>query len=160
MLNAFPALRIVNHGGGGSLHTLKTVDVHTFESLPNLTKIDLTINYITSFEYLQIPKNLKELDLSWNKMNYFALSRTMGVLETLNIGANRFRSFKSMDFTFLANLTNLDLSYNPHAYPHEIPGHMKPLVKLRSVDLKSLNISLFDSNFFKNNTKLREINLC
>ena len=157
MFNAFPALKIYNHGGYS--HCVRTVDVHTFESLPNLTKIDLNYNLITSFEYLQIPKKLKELNLYGNKMNYFALSRTMGVLESLNIASNLFRSFKSMDFTFLANLTELRLGSNPHAYPNEIPGHLKPLVKLRIVDLSFLNISLVDLNFFKNNTKLQEISL-
>ena len=90
-------------------------------------------------------------------MNYFALSRTMGVLEILDISRNRFRSFKSMDFKFLANLKELYLSNNPHAYPYEIPGHLKPLANLQRVDLLNLSISSIDSNYFKNNTKLKTI---
>ena len=158
IFNAFPALKIFNYGTNFGCR-LNTVDVHTFESLSNLTKLELNYNLITSFEYLQIPKNLKELRLSSNKMNYFALSRTMGVLDILDISFNQFRSFKSMDFTFLANLTQLYLFFNPHAYPNEISGHLKPLVKLRIVHLSTLNINLVDLNFFKTNTKLQEINL-
>jgi hypothetical protein len=115
IFNAFPSLnRFSTDNGGGT----KTIDVHTFESLTNLTFLYLGYNLLTGFEYLQIPKNLKNLLLGNNNMNYFALSRTMGVLETLDISNNRFRSFKSMDFKFLANLTYLGLSNNPHAYPY------------------------------------------
>ena len=155
MFNAFPSLDSLSSTTGN----LNTVDVHTFESLSKLTALSLKANFITSFEYLQIPKKLKALDLSCNNMNYFALSRTMGVLDTLDIGYNRFRSFKSMNFTFLANLTTLMLSYNPHAYPNEIPGHLKPLVKLQRVYLNNLSIISLDSNYFKNNIKLEEIYL-
>ena len=62
-----------------------------------------------------------------------------------------------MDFTFLANLKVLYLGYNPHDYPYEIPGHLKPLVNLESVDLTNLSISSLDSNYFKNNTKLKKL---
>ena len=160
MLKAFPSLTWSSFGFMGNDGIgLKTVDVHTFEDLSNLTTLELRYNLITGFEYLQIPKNLRSLDLGWNSMNYFALSRTMGVLDTLSIRNNRFRSFKSMDFTFLANLTQLKLSYNPHAYPYEIPGHLKPLSKLQRVELASLNISSIDSNYFKYNTNLQYIEL-
>ena len=154
IINAFASLSRF-----GASSNLKTIDVHTFESLSKLDTISLMHNLITSFEYLQIPKNLKQLVLSENKMNYFALSRTMGVLDYLKIDKNLFRSFKSMDFTFLANLTYLCLSDNPHAYPNEIPGHLKPLVKLRAVELANLNISTIDSNYFKNNINLHYIDL-
>ena len=161
MFNAFPALRYFRTGeySIGYSSSLKTVDVHTFESLSNLTNLDLQLNSLTAFEYLQIPKNLKNLNLAGNKMNYFALSRTMGVLDYLDISANRFRSFKSMDFTFLANLTQLDLYSNPHAYPNEFSGHMKPLVKLERIDFRNLSINKIDSTFFKTNTKLKRIDL-
>ena len=158
MFNAFPALNAFDTGYVYN-GNIKTIDVHTFESLSNLTYIGLRFNLLTSFEYLQIPKNLKELNLGWNNMNYFALSRTMGVLKILRINNNLFRSFKSMDFTFLANLTELYLQNNPHAYPNEISGHMKPLVNLQKVDLGNLSINTIDSNFFKTNTKLQRIEL-
>ena len=67
--------------------------------------------------------------------------------------------FKSMDFTFLSGLTNLDLSNNPHAYPYEIAGHMKPLVNLSLVGLANLSISSIDSSFFEKNTELSVISL-
>ena len=156
MFNAFPSLTSFRAGYDGEI---KTIDVHTFESISNLTFLYLGFNLLTGFEYLQIPKNLRTLNLAGNKMNYFALSRTMGVLEALNIRENRFRSFKSMDFTFLANLTNIELSHNPHAYPYEIAGHLKHLVKLRHVELANLSISSIDSNYFKNNTNLQHIDL-
>ena len=138
---------------------IKTVEVHTLLSLPNLTNVEFYYNDITAFEYLQIPNKLDILDLQGNKMNYFMLSRTMGFIKNLRINNNLFRSFKSMDFTFLANLTLLDLSNNPHAYPNEIAGHMKPLVNLFQVGLNNLSISSIDSNFFKQNIKLRYIYL-
>ena len=138
---------------------IKTIDVHTFERLSNLRHLDLSNNSLTSFEYLQIPKNLYALYLNGNNMNYFALSRTMGVLKVLSLVNNRFRSFKSMDFTFLANLTHLHLSNNPHAYPNEFAGHMKPLVSLEYMDFSNLSINSLDPNFFKTNTKLVWINL-
>ena len=78
----------------------------------------------------------------------------MGYLKNLFLDYNLFRSFKSMDFTFLANLTFLSLSNNPHAYPNEIAGHMKPLVNLVYIGLSNLSISTIDSDFFKQNTKL------
>ena len=161
MFNAFPALRNFRTGEYtiGYSNNLKTIDVHTFESLSNLLNLNLQLCSITGFEYLQIPKNLKTLNLAGNNMNYFALSRTMGVLDYLDISYNRFRSFKSMDFTFLANLTQLDLYNNPHAYPYEISGHMKPLVKLERVDLRNLSINSIDSNFFKTNPDLKYIDL-
>lgn len=157
LFNAFPSLTFFSTGYFGYFSTLKTIDVHAFESLSNLTSLDLRYNLITAFEYLQIPKNLEAISLSWNSMNYFALSRTMGVLKSLDISNNRFRSFKSMDFTFLANLTYLDLSDNPHAYPNEISGHLKPLVNLNNVNLANLSISSIDSNFFKFNTKIMHV---
>ena len=101
-LNGYGNLRFLYIGNG-----IKTIDVHAFEFLSNLSTLYLDKNLITGFEYLQIPKQLSSLILRQNNMNYFALSRTMGVLSTLDIGYNRFRSFKSMDFTFLANLTSL-----------------------------------------------------
>ena len=160
MFNTFPALVWLYAANfNDRLSRIKTIDVHTFESLSNLTEINLRQNLLTGFEYLQIPKNLKTLNLAGNKMNYFALSRTMGVLDFLDISKNLFRSFKSMDFTFLANLTKLDLSYNPHVYPNEISGHMKPLVKLQYVYFNNLSINTIDSNFFKTNTKLKDIYL-
>ena len=151
-LNSLVYLSFMNSG-------IKTVEVHTFVQLTNLTYISLSGNDITAFEYLQIPNKLDTLNLQGNKMNYFMLSRTMGVIKTLYINNNLFRSFKSMDFTFLANLTYLDLSNNPHAYPNEIAGHMKPLVNLNCIRLNNLSISSIDSNFFKQNTKLQYIEL-
>ena len=156
MFNAFPSLESFQTG---PISGTKTIDVHTFESLSNLIFLSPRYNLLTGFEYLQIPKNLKVLNLDYNNMNYFALSRTMGVLDVLRIDHNLFRSFKSMDFTFLVNLTELYLSHNPHAYPNEIPGHLKPLVKLRRVGLASLNITTIDSNYFKFNTQLQQIDL-
>ena len=138
---------------------IKTVEVHTLLALPNIRNVDLSYNDITAFEYLQIPEKLNGLGLKGNKMNYFMLSRTMGYLGSLSIAGNLFRSFKSMDFTFLANLTYLDLSNNPHAYPNEIAGHMKPLVNLNTIVLSNLSILSIDSNFFKQNTKLINIDL-
>ena len=162
MFNAFPALywfEVADYANFNFTGSIKTVDVHTFESLSNLSMLSLRSNSITSFEYLQIPRNLKQLFLAYNSMNYFALSRTMGVLDLLDISYNRFRSFKSMDFTFLANLTFLDLSNNPHAYPNEISGHMKPLVNVIHLYLENLSINTIDSNFFKTNTKLQHVYL-
>ena len=153
-LSGYGNLRYFSIGSG-----IKTIDVHSFELLSNLSTLDLRKNLITGFEYLQIPKQLNVLILRQNNMNYFGLSRTMGVLKTLDISKNRFRSFKSMDFTFLANLTSLYLNDNPHAYPNEIPGHMKPLVNLITVHLENLSISSIDSNFFKTNTKLKYVYL-
>ena len=138
---------------------IKTIDVHAFEHLLDLEWLNLSFNSLTSFEYLQIPKNLDTLYLTGNKMNYFALSRTMSVLKCLGLDKNSFRSFKSMNFTLLANLTHLYLSDNPHAYPNEISGHMKPLVNLEYLELKNLSINSIDTNFFKTNTKLLYINL-
>ena len=119
--------------------------------------VDLGYNDITAFEYLQIPNKLENLNLHSNKMNNFMLSRTMGYLKYLYISNNLFRSFKSMDFTFLANLTYLNLGNNRHAYPNEIAGHMKPLVNLIYIALQNLSISSIDSSFFKQNTKLQYI---
>ena len=139
--------------------SIKTVEVHTLLVLTNATSVDFGFNDITAFEYLQIPKKLESLNLQSNKMNYFMLSITMGYLKYLYINNNRFRSFKSMNFTFLANLTYLDLSNNPHAYPNEIAGHMKPLVNLETIKISNLSIFSIDSNFFKQNTKLQYIDL-
>ena len=138
---------------------IKTVEVHTFVTFSNLTYIGLEGNDITAFEYLQIPNNLKSLTLGGNKMNYFMLSRTMGVIEQLFLNNNLFRSFKSMDFTFLTNLTDLSLGSNPHAYQNEIAGHMIPLVNLKTIEIRNLSIQTIDSNLFKKNTKLEKIYL-
>ena len=138
---------------------IKTIEVHSLLAMPNLTYVDFSNNDITAFEYLQIPPKVNQLRLSGNKMNYFMLSRTMGFVELLLLDNNLFRSFKSMDFTFLSNLTYLDLSNNPHAYPNEIAGHMKPLVNLYYIGLSNLSILSIDSNFFKQNIKLNSIYL-
>ena len=160
MFNAFPALYRLDASNHNRLASaIKTIDVHTFESLSSLGELSLSLNSLTGFEYLQIPKNLKSLVLYGNKMNYFALSRTMGVLKYLDISNNLFRSFKSMDFTFLANLTELGLSNNPHAYPNEFSGHMKPLVKLERAYFNNLSINAIGSDFFTTNTKLQYIDL-
>ena len=138
---------------------IKTIEVHTLLALPNVTFVDFTNNELTSLEYLQIPKKLETLYLQGNKLNYFRLSRTMGAVKVLTLQNNQFRSFKSMDFTFLANLMQIDLSNNPHAYPNEIASNLKPLVNLISVRLNNLSISSIDSNYFKQNTKLQYITL-
>ena len=138
---------------------IKTIEVHTLLALPNVSSIDFSNNVLTSFEYLQIPPKVTTLNLGGNKMNYFMLSRTMGVIKFLYLNNNMFRSFKSMDLTFLANLTFLTLSNNPHAYPNEIAGHMKPLVNLYAVEISNLSINSIDSNFFKLNTNLHTIYL-
>ena len=153
--------------GLGSLESLafmysniKQIEVHSLLALPNVNNVDFSDNEITAFEYLQIPSNLILLRLSGNKMNYFRLSKTMGYLKYLYLDNNLFRSFRSMDFTFLAtNLTYLELSNNPHAYPNEIAGHMRPLVNLVQVFLNNLSISSIDSNFFKQNSNLFSIQL-
>lgn len=136
---------------------IKTIEVHTLLALPNLVYADFSNNDITAFEYLQIPPKLIQLKLSGNKMNYFMLSRTMENIKFLYLDNNLFRSFKSMNFTFLVNVIVLDLSNNPHAYPNEIGGHMKPLVNLYGVWLNNLSISAIDSNFFKYNKMLASI---
>ena len=149
-LNGYDNLTYFHVGYG-----LKTIEEHTFEGLSSLTILDLRNNLLTSLEYLHIPKQLNSLILCQNKMNYFSLSRTIGVLKKLDISNNRFRSFKSTDFTLLANLTHLKLSNNPHDFPNVIPGHLKSLVNLRSINIANLSINSIDSNFFKANTKLR-----
>lgn len=138
---------------------IKTIEVHTLLALPNVTLVDFLDNELTSFEYLQIPEKLTYLSLRGNKINYFKLSRTMGFVRKLYLDFNRFRSFKSMDFSFLTNLTDLFLNHNPHAYPSEIPSHLKYLVNLNHVELMNLSISSIDSNYFKQNTKLEGIYL-
>ena len=153
--NGINSLETLSFSGSG----IKTIEVHTLLALPNVTNVELSYNDITAFEYLQIPSKLNTLVLYENKMNYFKLSRTMGSIRNLNMAYNRFRSFKSMDFSFLANLTFLDLSENPHAYPNEIPSHLKHLVYLNSVGLRNLSIRNIDSNYFKKNTNLRNIDL-
>lgn len=97
MISAFPSLtRFSTSYYDDSSHrfissrNIKTIDVHTFEDLSNLEDLSLEYSSLTSFEYLQIPKNLKGLYLNYNNMNYFALYRTMGVLERLEISNNRF----------------------------------------------------------------------
>lgn len=155
MFNGLTSLEMIRLSG----NHIKTIDVHTFESMSKLFFLALNSNSITSFEYLQIPKSLVGLLLYENNMNYFALSRTMGVISYLRINDNRFRSFKSMDFTFLANLINIDLSNNPHAYPYEIAGHLKPLVNLTQALLSNLSISSIDADYFKYNRKLELIDL-
>ena len=142
-----------------TLSSIKTIEVHTLLALPNATYVRLSYNELRSFEYLQIPPNVEVFDLQRNKMNYFRLSRTMSVIQNLNLRGNQFRSFKSMDFTFLTNLIYLDLSNNPHAYPNEISSHMKHLINLNYIGLDNLSISSIDSNFFKYNTKLQNIYL-
>jgi hypothetical protein len=60
MFNAFPSLQkfctLKSSNNNDFSGNLKAVDVHTFESLSNLTLLDLQWCSITSFEYLQIPK--------------------------------------------------------------------------------------------------------
>lgn len=89
-----------------------------------------------------------------NKINFFSLSKTIGGLKYLYLDYNQFRSFKSIDFTLLSNLTTLYLDYNPHAFPNEIADHLKPLVNLIELGLRNLSISSMDSSFFKQNTNL------
>lgn len=138
---------------------IQTMEVQTLLALPNVLYVDFSNNAFTSFDYLQIPNKLVGLYLGGNKLSFFRLSKTISVIKMLDLNGNQFRSFKSIDFTFLANLTFLDLSYNPHAYPSEIAGHMKPLVNLNYILLNNLSINLIDSNFFKQNTKLENIGL-
>lgn len=64
-----------------------------------------------------------------------------------------------MDFTFLSNLTFLDLSNNPIKYPNELASQLSPLVKLNTIALTNLSIKSIDSNFFIHNTKLETIYL-
>lgn len=138
---------------------IKTMEVHTLLATPNVTNVDLSNNQMTSFEYLQIPSKLTILDLHGNRINYFKLSVTIGTLRNLYLNNNLFRSFKSMDFTFLANIWILMLGNNPHAYPNEIPSQLKPLVNVAVIGLNNLSISSIDSNFFERNTKLGSIDL-
>ena len=138
---------------------IKTIEVHTLLALPNVNIVDFTNNALTSFEYLQIPNKLTQLFLSGNKMNYFRLSKTMGYLRYLYLDNNLFRSFKSMDFKFLANITVLSLSNNPLAYPNELPSQFEYLVNLQQVYLTNLSLSSIDSNLFKKNTNLNSIDL-
>lgn len=119
----------------------------------------MALNSIRSLEYLQIPSKLDTLRLFGNNMNYFKVSRTISVIKSLELSNNQFRSFRSIDFTLLSNLTWLALSNNPHAYSNEFPSYMKPLNNLITVYLSSLAISSIDSTFFKYNTKLQYIDL-
>jgi hypothetical protein len=126
---------------------IKTMEVHTLLAIPNVTNVDLSNNQMTSFEYLQIPSKLTILDLHGNRINYFKLSVTIGTVRYLYLNNNLFRSFKSMDFTFLANIWTLMLGNNPHAYPNEIASQLKPLVNIGVIGLNNLSISSIDSNF-------------
>lgn len=138
---------------------IKTIDSQTFSSLSNLGSIDLTNNSLTSLDYLKMPIKTETFILTQNNMNFLRLSTTSKGLKQLDLSYNRFRSFKSIDFSYLSSLTFLSLSSNPHAYPCEFPSHLKYLSNLINLKMRNLSISTIDSNYFINNTKLQSIDL-
>lgn len=87
-----------------------------FANKPNLTHLNLSINYIElkndSFEYLT---KLKELDLSCNRMELLSdfVFTKLGELERLNLEFNRISELGLRGFSGLKKLKWLNLSKNP-----------------------------------------------
>lgn len=94
----FPLLRYLN------LVYCPSMEVHTLLATPNVTNVDLSNNQMTSFEFLdlQIPSKLTSLDLHGNRINYFKLSVTIGVIRNLYLNNNLFRSIA---FYFVSSIS-------------------------------------------------------
>ena len=143
---------------------IKTFEPDILIKFPNLTFTDLSNNEMTALDFLQFPSNpigyyYYILDLHGNKLNSFRLCPTIQSINVIRLNNNQFTTFKSMDFTYLTNLQELDLSNNPLSSPDEIASHLKILVNLTYINLGNLSISSIDSNYFENNSKLGTINL-
>lgn len=140
---------------------IKHIDSNTFSGLSNLTYIDLQNNSLTSLVDFELPENLIFLGLEMNQLNSirFAKNGGIGGLEKLDLSYNQFKSFKSIDFGLMTNLTSLVLTSNPIDDPNELIDDLRPLRNLYNLYLVGLGINSINSSFFQYNSELRTIEL-
>lgn len=138
---------------------IQRIDNDTFSSLSNLAYLELTNNSLTSIDGLQFPSKLSSLLVNQNMISGLRTTKSMENIRYLDLSSNRFRSFSSVDFNILSNLTKLLISDNPIGNQSEIGNYLRPLVNLDDIRLNNLSIRSFDSSLFRFNPKLDEIEL-
>ncbi|MBD2176165.1 leucine-rich repeat domain-containing protein [Pseudanabaena sp. FACHB-1998] len=108
-------------------------EIASFTSLPKLTSLDLSNNFITylSSEIFNLV-NLTSLNISYNQIQDIPSKiSNLNNLTSLNLSHNRIKDIPS-EISNLNNLTSLDLSHNPIK---DIPSEMSNLNNLSSLDL-------------------------
>ena len=101
------------------------------EKFPSdMSKVDILINLLRLMYSLQVEKNLRNLDLSRNKIN--SLPSSIGnfkVMKTLSLSKNKISSLPE-DMGKMTKLENLNMSFN---LLHSIPSSFQQLKHLRSL---------------------------
>lgn len=105
-----------------------------FNNLPNIEVLILTANLFQSFDFDQLPKKIKYLNLSKNRLQYLAFSNggDFSDFERLSIFNNRIKNLQNVDS--LRQLKYINIGLNPiKEFPSEL---------LQCKEIEHINISL------------------
>lgn len=84
---------------------------NTFAHLENLKELRLARCKINEFNTDELPSLLEVLDLFYNELTTFTLTKTLNRLKKLNLARNHFTTF-FLDLNKLPNIKEVDLSQN------------------------------------------------
>ncbi|XP_048505919.1 leucine-rich repeat-containing protein 9-like [Athalia rosae] len=105
-------LVVMNLSGQG----ICTIDLNFKTPQPNLRELDLSYNKLTALPDLKMLRYIRRLDISFNDIQSFEISTSLPMLESLDAAWNRICRFVSILRaleTFSPNLTALNLKNNP-----------------------------------------------
>lgn len=139
---------------------MKDID-YMFENLTNMVFLNISDNFLETFNYENFPKNLQFLDISKNKINTIKNPNDISQnLKTLNLNYNLLTEVSS--FLLPRNLEFLHLQENMIEKISPYTFLKKPFLK--TVDLKNNKITHLNENALrisstKNDEKLPEFSL-
>ena len=116
----------------------------TFDNDPNIEKLNLSIEMITDVShimlYLMKFQNLKELDLSCNRIVSFPEKlHYLETLERLDVSNNLFKNIESVLFSLntIPNLKELNITYDPNKLKHTLSFYLPDLQVINGEIIKS-----------------------
>ncbi len=113
-------------------------------SLQHLTKCDLRFNHLTKIPG-NIPNSIKNLDLSYNKIEKLSDFSSFTLINSLNLKSNRLRNLPE-SLGFLTSLEKLNLRNNVLS---NLPRSLNSISSLKILDLHGNKFSSLDINLNK-----------
>ncbi|KAF5294650.1 hypothetical protein FQA39_LY02782 [Lamprigera yunnana] len=151
--DAFRGLRIKElYLHNNSIHNISQ---YTFQYLDNLSKMDLSNNYLTNFDNISFDRvSLQVLNVSYNNITQFNFSILPVTLKELNLTHNSIPEVSNL--TYQNNLLNLDLSFNAIT---KITRTKNSLTRLNTLSVANNKLKILKIGMLSNLTNLYRLNL-